>query len=171
MSRPLIGKLWLAIRENFLRCNIEKLKGDKFTNTRVSIESEDADNRVSPRDVGGAMIFVGGTHMGGLLHTNGPTERTVDVWGKPSQIDRKYPHGWGKCRGSRWMIEYISWSKVRATQPYAAWMMDSVAAGGLMPSVGRDQEDQGVINNVEGTMDICHQDKKYPPWKEQEVDE
>ena len=44
MSRPLIGKLWLAIREHFLRCNIEKLKGDKFTNIRVSIESEDANN-------------------------------------------------------------------------------------------------------------------------------
>ena len=68
------------------------------------------------------------------------------------------------------MIEYFSCSKVRATQPYAAWMMDSVAAGGLMPSVDRDQEDQGVIDNVEVTMDICHQDK-YPPWEGQEVDE
>ena len=69
------------------------------------------------------------------------------------------------------MIEYFSWSKVRATQPYAAWMMDSVAAGGLMPSTDSNQKDQGAINNIEGTMDICHQDKKYPPWKGQEVDE
>ena len=69
------------------------------------------------------------------------------------------------------MIEYFSWSKVRATQPYAAWMMDSVAAGGLMPSTDSNQKDRGAINNIEGTMDVCHQDKKYPPWKGQEVDE
>ena len=51
MSRLLVGKLWLAIREHFLRCNIEKLKGDKFTNVRVSIESEDTGSREFPRDV------------------------------------------------------------------------------------------------------------------------
>ena len=94
MARLLIGKLWLAIREHFLRCNIEKRKGDKFTNVRKSIESEDTDNREFLRDVGRATIFVGGTHVGGLLHTDGLTERMVDVWGKPNQIDRKYPHRW-----------------------------------------------------------------------------
>ena len=54
---------------------------------------------------------------------------------------------------------YFSAARARATQPYALWMMDSVATGGLIPTV--DHQEEEVINNTaEAEMSVSKQDVK-----------
>ena len=165
MARPLIAELYFAYREHFMKTNNMQLKGNKYTNIKITINTQDQELGRVMTNIGDAMIWSGGSHVGGEHEQTGPAPRIVNVWGRPWEFNRKYEHRLLNFEGTRWTVMYFSAARARATQPYALWMMDSVATGGLIPTV--DHQEEEVINNTAETeMSVSKQDVKWPPWKD-----
>ena len=132
MNIPEIAKLWWFLREQFMLHDRSKIKGNKLTNIRVTINSADCKETRRTRDLGSAIHISGGTHVGGEWQKKEPEEREMQTWGKWTAVDRRDLHSVSEKFGQSWGLTFFSDFKCRYTQPYAVPMMDTVASGVLL---------------------------------------
>ena len=81
MQEPSIARLWLVLRDLFLDLNQKRVKGNKLTNIKVSIDSLDEKERFCTGDLGEATIQKsGGPCVNSYVKAAFP-DRQMDTWG------------------------------------------------------------------------------------------
>ena len=118
-----------------------------------------------------AFTILGGIEVGAKLCMKQPCNRVIDIYGRWFEHDRSDAYSISNYEGSVWTVTYFSWRKVQKTQPYAVYMIDSVVNGSLFDVAGPGEPPECARTSVKHEMDICHSDKKYPPWLDQPCDE
>mmetsp|Transcript_2920 Transcript_2920/g.8561 ORF Transcript_2920/g.8561 Transcript_2920/m.8561 type:complete len:465 (+) Transcript_2920:3-1397(+) len=130
MQRPEIAKLWLEVRELFVKANLSRNRDSRLTSLKVCINSRDLETREYRHDLGDALRFSGGTHVGGDTVIEG--EEPISTWGRIREINRRVPHKTLEYTGDAWTVTMFSDYRCRSTQPFAKMMLDSVANGTLV---------------------------------------
>jgi len=169
MTHKEIATIWMEIRELYMELDSTRLKGNKFTGIKISLNSKDTTARSYRRDLGDAATISGGVHVGGDLDLTEQGGTPVDTWGKVVFFSRRNKHATTSYEGNRWSITFFSDYKSRNAQSFARVMMDSIAQGTLIDRP--DFEDKGDVYRVQDEeLEIKHTDKKYPPWIDQPKD-
>ena len=79
MARPLIAELYFTYREHFMKANNSQLKGNKYTNIKITINTQEQELGKVMTNIGDAMIWSGGSHVGGEHEQTGPAPRIVNI--------------------------------------------------------------------------------------------
>ena len=95
LERKEIAALWLEIRDLFMKIDAGRNKGSRLTGIKVSIGSQDHNRKLFRRDLGDAVCFSGGTHVGGNVEVCSEAEAdgdVLDTWGRLRTFSRRSPH-------------------------------------------------------------------------------
>ena len=109
------------------------------------------------------MYISGGLHVGGELAIEDQDGVPTATWGTLCSIDRHYGHVVEPWTGTFWSLTFFSDARSKCAQPYARLMIDSVADGTLVQLDQPEQEAKVYRTQLE-ELEVCHSDKKYPPW-------